>query len=130
MRTTAKILLLLIALWLQPRAFCQATDAENKILAVVNDEIVTQADLDMGLSSAIDELKKGYSGAELEAKISATRKECLNQIIDDKLILQEAKKRDVNCSTIALKNMHAAGHLNIQRLQIYSVPWKMLVRKT
>ena len=95
MRTTAKILLLLIALWLQPRAFCQATDAENKILAVVNDEIVTQADLDMGLSSAIDELKKGYSGAELEAKISETRKECLNQIIDDKLILQEAKKRGV-----------------------------------
>jgi len=95
MRTGIKILLLLFALGLQSQAFCQTDAAENKILAVVNDEVVTQTDLDVALSSAIEDLKKGYSGADLQAKIEETRKEFLNQMIEDKLILQEAKRLGV-----------------------------------
>jgi peptidyl-prolyl cis-trans isomerase SurA len=95
MRAGIKILLLLFALGLQSRAFCQTADAENKILAVVNDEVVTQTDLDVALSSAIDDLKRDYSGADLQAKIEETRKEFLNQMIEDKLILQEAKKLNI-----------------------------------
>lgn len=93
MRAGTKVLLLLFALGLPPQSSCRAAAAENKILAVVNDEVVTQTDLDVALSSAIDELQKEYSGAELQAKIEAMRKEYLEQMIDDKLILQEAKKR-------------------------------------
>ena len=32
---------------------------------------------------------------------------------------------DVNCLIMHLKNMHAAGHLNIPRLPTFSAPWKM-----
>lgn len=95
MRTVIKVLLLLFALGLPPQMLCRAAAAGDKILAVVNDEVVTETDLDVAISSAIDDLKKDYSGAELQSKIEETRKEYLNQIIDDKLILQEAKKRGV-----------------------------------
>jgi hypothetical protein len=77
MRTVTAILLLFFAAMLQPSAFCQTTDAGNKILAVVNDEVVTQADLDLALSSAIDDLRKEHSGPELQAKIEETKKEFL-----------------------------------------------------
>lgn len=95
-----KILLLLFVFGLQFQVFCRAADSGNKILAVVNDEVITQADLDVALSSAVEELKREYSGPELNAKIEDTRKEFLNQMIDDKLILQEAKKLGVTADEL------------------------------
>ena len=95
MRATVSILLLIFALGLQSRALCQTTGAVNKILAVVNDEVVTETDLDEALASGIDELKKEYSGDELKAKTEEARKELLNQMIENKLILQEAKKDNI-----------------------------------
>lgn len=67
----------------------------NKILAVVNDEVLTQTDLDVALGPVAAELKKEFSGEELAAKIEETRSEFLNQMVEDKLILQEAKRRGV-----------------------------------
>jgi peptidyl-prolyl cis-trans isomerase SurA len=67
----------------------------NKILVVVNDEVITQSDLDVALTPVINELKKEFSGADLSAKIEETRGEMLNQMVEDRLILQEAKRRGV-----------------------------------
>lgn len=99
MRAGINILLLLFALAGLPlQASCQASVSGNKILAVVNDEVVTETDLEVAVSSAINELQREYSGAELQAKIEAVRKEYLGQIIDDKLILQEAKRRGITAA--------------------------------
>ena len=73
----------------------QASGFGNKILVVVNDEVITQADLDVALTPVTNELKKEFSGDELKAKIEETRDEILNQMVEDKLILQEAKRRGV-----------------------------------
>jgi len=75
---------------LTPRA-----SADNKILVVVNDDVITEEDLNIGLSQMVADLKKEYSGDELKAKVEETRKEYLNQMVEDKLILQEAKRRGV-----------------------------------
>ena len=95
MRSAAGILLLIFVLGFQLRALCDTADVGNKIIAVVNDEVVTEADLDEALVSGIDELKKEYSGDELKAKIEEERKELLTQMIENKLILQEAKKINI-----------------------------------
>ncbi|MFA5335846.1 MAG: SurA N-terminal domain-containing protein, partial [Candidatus Omnitrophota bacterium] len=76
-------------------ASAESTGAANKILAVVNDEVLTQADLDIALGQIRADLENEYSGAELTAKVEAARKDYLNQMIEDKLILQEAKKMGV-----------------------------------
>jgi len=73
----------------------RALALDNKILVVVNDEVITQADLDVALAPVTNELKKEFSGDELKAKIEETRDEMLNQMAEDKLILQEAKRRGV-----------------------------------
>ncbi|MDD5072759.1 MAG: peptidylprolyl isomerase [Candidatus Omnitrophica bacterium] len=96
MRTGISMLLLVLALGLHPQALCQTTGAVNKILAVVNDEVVTETDLDAALGSSIEELKKEFSGDELKAKTEEVRKELLKQMIEDRLILQEAKKYKIN----------------------------------
>jgi parvulin-like peptidyl-prolyl isomerase len=73
----------------------QALAIGNKILVVVNDEVITQSDLDVALTPVTNELKKEFSGDELKAKIEETRGEMLNQMVEDRLILQEAKRRGV-----------------------------------
>lgn len=78
-----------VAAYGQPNAF------ENKIVAVINEDVITQADLDIALSSIIAEYKGKYPGNELAMKIEEARQEILKQMIEDRLILQEAKRRGV-----------------------------------
>lgn len=73
----------------------QPNKFQNKIVAVVNEDVITQADLDVALASVVAEYKKIYRGDELTAKIEEARQEILNQMIEEKLILQEAKRRKV-----------------------------------
>lgn len=67
----------------------------DKILVVVNEDVITEAELDVALTPVTNELKKEFSGEELKAKIQEMRDELLNQMVEDKLILQEAKRRGV-----------------------------------
>ncbi|MDD4878893.1 MAG: peptidylprolyl isomerase [Candidatus Omnitrophica bacterium] len=96
MRARVAVLLLVLVLGLHFRALCQTTGAVNKILAIVNDDVVTETDLDTALGSSIEELKKEFSGDELKEKTEEVRKEFLNQMIEEKLILQEAKKYKID----------------------------------
>lgn len=97
---TRKATLLITAACAAIAVFCNTASAgsgtaANKILAVVNDEVVTQADLDIALNQITADLNNEYSGAELAAKIEEARRDYLNQMIEDKLILQKAKKLGV-----------------------------------
>jgi len=75
--------------------FVRPAAADNKILVVVNDDVITEQDLSVGFNQIVADLQKEYSGNELKAKTEEARKEYLNQMIEDKLILQEAKRRGV-----------------------------------
>lgn len=73
----------------------QPSEFENKIVAVVNEDVITQVDVDIALASLISEYKEKYSADELVMRIKEARQEILNQMIEDRLILQEAKRRGV-----------------------------------
>lgn len=73
----------------------EAGDLSSRIVAVVNNDVITQADLDVALKSAAVELEKKYSGDELKEKMQEARHDFLNQMIEDELILQEAKRLGV-----------------------------------
>jgi len=64
----------------------------QKILAVVNGEAITQTDIDELLSPIYLQYKNTYSGEELEKKLNTAKTDTLNQLIEDKLILQQAQK--------------------------------------
>ncbi len=74
-------------------AFC--AEVVERILAVVNDEIVTEQDLQLVLVPVAAQYRTLYTGAELEDKLKEARQEFLSRVIEDKLILSEAKRRQV-----------------------------------
>lgn len=65
----------------------------DKVLAVVNDELITQSELDRLLIPIYQQYKTRYEGDEFILKIDEARRYLFNQMISDKLLLSEARKR-------------------------------------
>ena len=87
-----KIFLALILLAAAPSAV-YAAEVVERIVAVVNDEIITDHDLDLVVAPVEAQYRTLYTGAELDARLSRVRQEFLNKLIEDKLILSEAKRK-------------------------------------
>lgn len=84
------VLILLYAVLLFPA--CLKAEIVDGIVAVVNNEVVTQAELNAILLPLYTQYKSTYSDEELLMKIDEAKKNILYQLIEDKLILQEAHK--------------------------------------
>lgn len=69
--------------------------AVDKILAQVNKDIITQSEADAYLNIIIMQLSQQYSGKELQDKIQDERKDLLMRMIEDKIILQEGKRKGI-----------------------------------
>ncbi|KPK97420.1 MAG: hypothetical protein AMJ95_09050 [Omnitrophica WOR_2 bacterium SM23_72] len=68
-----------------------AVHAQDRIIAVVNNEAITQKDLDDFVNFTRLQLSREYTQAEIEKRTSSLRKDLLEKLIEDKLILQEAR---------------------------------------
>ena len=64
----------------------------NKFVAVVNDEVITQQDVDQMLAVLYAQYSQEFKGDELLQKMEMVKKDILNQIIEDKLVLSRAKE--------------------------------------
>ncbi|MBN1353958.1 MAG: peptidylprolyl isomerase [Candidatus Omnitrophica bacterium] len=67
----------------------------DKILVVVNDEIITQGEVDRILRPIYLQYKSSYSEEEFGDKFATARRNVLNTLINDKLLLSEAKRRKI-----------------------------------
>lgn len=63
----------------------------DRVIAVINDEAITQSELDLFLRPLYEDLKKEYHGEELMRQLNDVRLKLLNQMIEDHLVFQEAK---------------------------------------
>src|SRR3989344_3522184 len=78
--------------------FCarlSAAEVLERILAVVNDEIITEQDLQILVAPVASQYRTLYTAKELEEKLKETREEFLRKVVEDKLILSEAKRKQV-----------------------------------
>jgi parvulin-like peptidyl-prolyl isomerase len=82
-------------LWLAACSFTYLY-AQDKIVAIVNNDIVTQKDLSDFVNLTRLQLGAEFKGEELENKIQSIKSDLLNKLIDDRIILQEAKKEKIN----------------------------------
>jgi parvulin-like peptidyl-prolyl isomerase len=64
----------------------------DKIVAVVNSEIITLSELNMQADPYQDRIEKSYTGKDKKRLIEETRKTILNRMIDQILVKQEAKR--------------------------------------
>ncbi|MBI4115455.1 MAG: peptidylprolyl isomerase [Candidatus Omnitrophica bacterium] len=67
----------------------------DRVVAVVNDEAITQSELDLFLRPLYEEFKRQYKGEELRREFNEARLKLLNQMIEDRLVFQEAKTRGI-----------------------------------
>ena len=87
-RKIALFLLLTVTAPLSARA-----EVVERILAVVNDEIVTEQDLEIVMAPVVAQYRTMYTGAEYDEKVKEARQEFLSKVMDDKLVLGEAKRK-------------------------------------
>jgi parvulin-like peptidyl-prolyl isomerase len=83
--------------------FISVARAEEKIVAIVNNEIITQRDLEAFLNFMRIQLSKEYSAKELDEKIAVMKSDLLDRLIEDRLILQEAKKNNLRADESRIK---------------------------
>lgn len=67
----------------------------DRVAAVVNDEAIAQSEVDTLLRPIYEEYRQEYTGQKLYQMLNDARQKLLNQIIEDRLVFQEAKKRSV-----------------------------------
>ncbi|MBI1884423.1 MAG: SurA N-terminal domain-containing protein [Chlamydiae bacterium] len=67
----------------------------SRVVAEVNGEIITSQELDQVLRPLYAKYKRAYSGEELNKHMEEARRDALSQLIERKLVLQEAKKQNI-----------------------------------
>ena len=77
----------------------------DRVIAVINDEAITQSELDIFLRPFYEDLKKQYGEQELVAKLNEIRLKLLNQMIEDRLVSQEAKNRGITVDETEIDEM-------------------------
>lgn len=93
MPRTAKIFLISVCAYLFSLTFLSSAEVVDKILVIVNDEIITQGEVDRILTPIYEEYKKLYADQELAKKLDEVRRNILERLIQNKLLLAEAKRR-------------------------------------
>lgn len=83
---------------------CHSTYAQDKIVAIVNSDIITQKDLDDFINFMRIQLQIDFKGEELESKIQAMKLDLLDRLIEDLLILQQAKKSNLKIDEGLIKD--------------------------
>jgi peptidyl-prolyl cis-trans isomerase SurA len=67
-----------------------AAKTVDRIIAKVNDEIVTQSELNREMAAIRKDLQAKYSGEQLEQAIQKAEKQAMDSLIEEKLIYQKA----------------------------------------
>ncbi len=86
---TATIFASLVSLY----AIFSHSEVIDKILVVVNDEVITQGEVDRRVAPLYEQYKTMYETLELKEKVEEAYKSVLEQLINDKLVISEARRR-------------------------------------
>ena len=78
-------------------------EALDKVIVVVNDEVVTQREFDRVFTPIKTAYESNFQGEELEKRVEAARKGVLDQLVDAKLIISLAKKKSLKINEEELK---------------------------
>ena len=83
----------------------QGAKIVERIIARVNNEIITQRAYEKEQEKLRQQLAQQYSGAELEAQFKEQSKNLLRDLIDQSLMVQKAKDDDINVETDVVKQL-------------------------
>ncbi len=96
------VLVFLPAYYLLPANRCLY--AQDKVVAVVNNEVITQKDLSDFLNFIRLQYSRQFEGKALEEKVAAAKTDMLQRLIEDRIILQQAKLEKVTADPSRVKS--------------------------
>mgnify|MGYP001579331897 CR=1 FL=1 len=67
----------------------------DQVVAIVNDDPITQSELDITMRPIYEDYKSQYKGEALMEALTDARRKLLNQMVEDKLVYQEAKNQKI-----------------------------------
>lgn len=76
-----------------PYGYGETVAPADRIVAIVNKDTITQSEADAFLNLIIMQLSQRYQGKELEERIEDEKKELMAKMIEERIILQEAKRK-------------------------------------
>lgn len=77
--------------------------AQDKIVAIVNKDVITQKDLNDFINFTRMQLASEFKPREAEERIQSIRPELLTKLIEDRLILQEAKRNNIKVDEVRIR---------------------------
>lgn len=96
MQKTFSILIFLIVIFAVPAAKAAERQLLDQVIAVVNDEAITQSELDVYLRPYYEQMRKEMPREEQFAQaVNDARKKLLDQMIEDHLVFQQAKTQKI-----------------------------------
>jgi parvulin-like peptidyl-prolyl isomerase len=95
MRAVLLYLVIVIFFKVMPADSAEVVD---KVVAIVNDEIITQSDVEKILAPLSAQYVTVYSKEEFPRKLAEAKRNIINKLIEDKLILAEAKNQKIEVS--------------------------------
>ncbi len=103
-----------------------AGEVVERLVAVVNDEVIFLSELEEFGRQYFEELRKKTPSPELPEKLRKAKKEALDQLIESKLLDQEVKKRKVEVTT---KDVDAAVEELLRQNRVTLEELKMFLAK-
>jgi len=98
-----------------------AAEVADRIVAVVNDEIITQSELNRAFEPYAKNIEATYQGSDKETALKQNKAAFLQRLIDQILIEHEAKKAGMGITTIkdeevtaVLKDMLAKNNVSME----------------
>ena len=93
-----------------------AEEFSDRIVAIVNKDIITMSELEPELADERKRLRAKYSGEDLDRRLSQKEYDVLNKLIDHRLQLQEAEAKGITVTEEEVKE--ALKHVTLQKTGI------------
>jgi len=90
---TALYLMLLISI--SAESYVYAAELVDRIVAVVDDDVITQTELEESMLPFVADYRVRYGEEGIKDKMDEARADALNRLIEEKLLLHEAKRREI-----------------------------------
>ena len=102
MKSILHRLVVILLLCLSTAVFGEVVDY---IMATVNEEVITYNQFRQRLFEEIEACRSVYSGDELERRLKESRELVLGNLIEDRLLLEEAKRENIKVDKIDIERM-------------------------
>jgi len=120
---TLRLVLCVLSLILFSVNFAKAE--EDKLVAIVNNEVITEHDKKEYLNILFLQLSDQIDGEQLKSEMKKAEDEAVTRLIEDKLIVQEAKNKGLNIDDREIEQRYKAIKNNFQSETEFDLYLKM-----